>query len=125
LDSAQICQLAGDLQCVLQQNLFKTLILVTYPDSSGKYWIITGQAENVDILRKALTNVQLVAHFYDSKGNNIGGLQQVDVTPGTLKTLQTGVFNIKANTFSMNGTPAFMRPYLEFVPSLSSFRRII
>jgi hypothetical protein len=117
LDSAQICQLAGDLQCVSQQNLFKTLNLVTYPDSSGKYWIITGQAENVDILRKALTNVQVVAHFYDSKGNNIGGLQQVDVTPGTLKTLQTGVFNIKANTFSMNGTPAFMR--LEFLSSYS------
>jgi hypothetical protein len=117
LDSAQICQLAGDLQCVSQQNLFKTLNLVTYPDSSGKYWIITGQAENVDILRKALTNVQLVAHFYDSKGNNIGGLQQVDVTPGTLKPLQTGVFNIKANTFSMNGTPAFMR--LEFLSSYS------
>ena len=32
LDSAQICQLAGDLQCVSQQNLFKTLNLVTYPD---------------------------------------------------------------------------------------------
>jgi hypothetical protein len=115
LDSAQICQLAGDLQCVSQQNLFKTLNLVTYPDSSGKYWIITGQAENVDILRKALTNVQLVAHFYDSKGNNIGGLQQVDVTPGTLKALQTGVFNIKANTSNMNGTPAFIR--LEFISS--------
>jgi hypothetical protein len=95
LDSAQICQLAGDLQCVSQQNLFKTL----------------------NLLRKALTNVQLVAHFYDSKGNNIGGLQQVDVTPGTLKPLQTGVFNIKANTFSMNGTPAFMR--LEFLSSYS------
>jgi hypothetical protein len=117
LDSAQICQLAGDLQCVSQQNLFKTLNLVTYPDSSGKYWIITGQAENVDVLRKALANVQLVAHFYDSKGNNIGGLQQVDVTPGTLKTLQTGVFNIKANTSNMNGTPAFMR--LEFLTSSS------
>jgi hypothetical protein len=115
LDSAQICQLAGDLQCVSQQNLFKILNLVTYPDSSGKYWIITGQAENIDTLRKALTNVQVVAHFYDSKGNNIGGLQQVDVTPGTLKTLQTGVFNVKANTSNMNGTPAFMR--LEFLSS--------
>jgi hypothetical protein len=115
LDSAQICQLAGDLQCVSQQNLFKTLNLVTYPDSSGKYWIITGQAENVDTLRNALANVQVVAHFYDSKGNNIGGLQQVDVTPGTLKALQTGVFNIKANTSNMNGTPAFMR--LEFISS--------
>ena len=53
--------------------------------------------------------------FYDVRGNNIGRLPQVAVTPGILKILQSGVFNIKASTSVMSGTPTFLR--LEFQTS--------
>ncbi|MFL6413296.1 MAG: hypothetical protein ACJ71K_18900, partial [Nitrososphaeraceae archaeon] len=46
LDTAQLCQLAGDTQCVAKQNQFDTLNLVTKLDSTGKTWTITGQVEN-------------------------------------------------------------------------------
>ena len=53
---------------------------------------------------------RVIAHFYDSKGNNVGGgLYQAAVNPGVLKSLQSGVFNIKANTSVMKGTPSFLR----------------
>ena len=35
LDTAQLCQLAGDLQCVAKQNQFKTLNLVTAGSYKG------------------------------------------------------------------------------------------
>jgi hypothetical protein len=41
LDTAQLCQLAGDTQCVAKQNQFDTLNLVTKLDSTGKTWTIT------------------------------------------------------------------------------------
>jgi hypothetical protein len=47
LDTAQLCQLAGDTQCVVKQNQFKTSNLVTRLDSTAKTWTITGQAENI------------------------------------------------------------------------------
>jgi hypothetical protein len=104
LDTAQLCQIAGDVQCVTQQNQFKARNLLTKLDSTtGRSWIISGQAENVGSSSKTLASIQVVAHFYDSRGNNIGGLQQVAVTPGTLKALQSGVFNIKADTSRMSG----------------------
>jgi hypothetical protein len=110
LDTAQLCQIARDVQCVTQQNQFKTRNIVTKLDSvTGKSWIISGQAENVASSGKTLTSIRVVAHFYDSRGNNIGGLQQVAVTPGTLKALQSGVFNIKADTSRMSGIPVFVR----------------
>jgi hypothetical protein len=46
LNTAQLCQLAGDTQCVAKQNQFDTLNLVTKLDSTGKTWTITGQVEN-------------------------------------------------------------------------------
>ena len=42
LDTAQLCQLARDTQCVAKQNQFDTLNLVTKLDSTGKTWTITG-----------------------------------------------------------------------------------
>jgi hypothetical protein len=44
-DTAQLCQLAGDTQCVAKQNQFNTLNLITKPDSTGKTWTITGQVK--------------------------------------------------------------------------------
>jgi hypothetical protein len=111
LDTAQLCQIAGDTQCVAKQNQFKTLNLVTKPDSAtttAKSWSITGQAENI-ASAKTQRNVQLTVYFYDSKGNNVGGSYKGSVNPGTLKSLQSGAFNFKASTSAMKGTPSFLR----------------
>jgi hypothetical protein len=109
LDTAQLCQLAGDAQCVTKQNQFKTLNLVTRLDSTGKSWTISGQADNVAAGAKTQRNVQVIAYFYDSKGNNVGGSYQGAVNPTVLKSLQSGVFNFKSNTSTMKGTPSFLR----------------
>ena len=108
LDTAQLCQIAGDTQCVTKQNQFKTLNLVTKLDSTGKTWAITGQAENI-ASAKTQRNVQLTTYFYDSKGNNVGGQQKVVVNPEILKSLQSGGFSIKVSTSAMKGTPSFLR----------------
>jgi hypothetical protein len=115
LDTAQLCQIAGDTQCVAKQNQFNTLNLVTKLDVTGKTWTITGQVENR--VAKIQRNVQVTAYFYDSKGNNVGGLQKVAVNPGILKSLQSGAFNIKASTSVMKGTPSFLR--LEYQSTIS------
>jgi hypothetical protein len=94
---------------VAKQNQFKTLNLVTKLDSTGKTWTITGQAENIAAQSKTQRNVGVTAHFYDSKGNNVGGSYQSAVNPGVLKSLQSGAFNFKAGTSAMKGTPSFLR----------------
>jgi hypothetical protein len=109
LDTAQLCQIAGDTQCVAKQNQFKTLNLLTKFDETGKSWTITGQADNVAAGAKTQRNVQVIAYFYDSKGNNVGGVQEVAVNPTVIKSLQLGAFNIKASTSTMKGTPSFLR----------------
>jgi hypothetical protein len=109
LDTAQLCQIAGDTQCVDKQNQFKTLNLVTKFDATGKSWTITGQAENIAAGTKTQKNVQIIAHFYDSKGNNVGGSYQGGINPGVLKSLQSGAFNFKVSTSVMKGTPSFLR----------------
>ena len=109
LDTAQLCQIAGDTKCVAKQNQFKTLNLLTKFDETGKSWTITGQADNVAAGAKTQRNVQVIAHFYDSKGNNVGGVQEVAVNPTVIKSLQLGAFNIKASTSTMKGTPSFLR----------------
>src|SRR5919202_5545915 len=110
LDTAQLCQIAGDTQCVAKQNQFKTLNLVTKLDAAttttGKTWTITGQAENTGT--KTQTNVQVIAHLYDSKGNNVGGPYKGTVNPTALKSFQSGAFNIKASASAMKGTPSFV-----------------
>ena len=108
LDTAQLCQLAGDTQCVAKQNQFKTLNLVTKPDSTCKTWTITGQVKNI-ATTKTQSNVQITGHFYDSKGNNVGGSYKGAVNPGILKSSQLGAFNFKASTSAMKGTPSFLR----------------
>jgi hypothetical protein len=71
--------------------------LVTKLDATGKMWLISGQIQNVaKPAGKTLGNVQVVARFYDINGNNVGGLQQVPISPATLKSFQSGVFSIKA-----------------------------
>jgi hypothetical protein len=111
LDTAQLCQLAGDIQCVAKQNQFTTLNLITKLDSTGKTWTITGQAKNIAAETKTQRNVQVTAYFYDSKGNNVGGgsSYQGAVNPSVLKSLQSGAFNFKASTSVMKGTPSFLR----------------
>jgi hypothetical protein len=114
LNTAQLCQLAGDKQCVTEQNQFNTLNLVT--SLSGGSRTVNGQVENRASSEQK--NVQIIAHFYDSKGNNVGGLATAKVSPTSLKHLQLGVFNIKASTSKMSGPASFVR--LEYSSSSSS-----
>jgi hypothetical protein len=107
--------MAENIQCVTKQNQFKILNLITKLDAAGKNWIISGQVKNVATPTPsiALSNIHVIAHFYDSRGNNIGGVLEVPLTPRTLKTLQSGVFNIKADTSTMSGIPTFIRLELQ------------
>jgi hypothetical protein len=107
LDTAQLCQLAGDTQCVAKQNQFDTLNLVTKLDSTGKTWTITGQVENR--VSKTQNNVQVTGYFYDSRGNSVGGPYKGTVSPTSLKSHQLGAFSMKPSTSIMKGTPSFMR----------------
>src|SRR5919197_4934116 len=105
LDTAQLCQLAGDTQCVAKQNQFNTLNLVTKLDSTHKTWSITGQVENR--VAKIQRNVQVTAHFYDSKGNDIESYKGT-VNPTVLKSLQLGAYNMRVSTSVMKGTTSFL-----------------
>ena len=107
LDTAQLCQIAGDTQFVARQNQFNTLNLVTKLDSTGKTWTITGQIENR--VSKTQNNVQVIPYFYDSKGNSVGGPYKGIVNPTVLKSLQLGVFSMKPSMSIMKGTPSFIR----------------
>jgi hypothetical protein len=107
LDTAQLCQLAGDTQCVAKQNQFDTLNLVTKLDPTGKISTITGQVENRVL--KTQNNVQILGYFYDSKGNNVGGPYKGTVNPTVLKSHQLGAFSMKPSTSIMKGTPSFLR----------------
>jgi hypothetical protein len=82
---------------VAKQNQFDTLNLVTKLDSTGKSWTITGQVENR--VSKIQRNVQVIAYFYDSKGNNVGGPYKGTVNPTILKSLQLGAFSMKPSKF--------------------------
>jgi hypothetical protein len=107
LDTAQLCQLAGDTQCVAKQNQFNTLNLVTKLDSTGKTWTITGQVENR--VSKTQNNMQVTGYFYDSKGNSVGGPYKGAVNPTLLKSHQLAAFSMKPRTSIMKGTPSFLR----------------
>ena len=56
-------------------------------NSTGKTWTITGQVENRAV-SKIQRNVQVIAYFYDSKGNNVGGPYKGTVNPTVLKRLE-------------------------------------
>ena len=107
LDTAQLCQLAGDTQCIAKQNQFDTLNLITKLDSTGKTWSITGQVENR--VSKTQNNVQVTGYFYDSKGNSVGGPYKGAVNPTVLKGHQLGAFSMKPSTSILKGTPTFLR----------------
>jgi hypothetical protein len=109
LDTAQLCNLAGDTQCAAQQSHFKTVNLITKFDSTTKNWNINGQVENVAAGSKTQKNIGVGAYFYDSKGNNVGGSYHGAVTPTTLKSLQSGTINFKASILDMKSTPSFIR----------------
>jgi hypothetical protein len=111
LDTGQVCAAAGDVQCVTTQNLFKIFNVITKFD--GTAWHVSGQVKNVG--KQTENNVQIIAHFYNSKGGNVNGLQQVFLNPMNLKSQQQGTFNIKAPTSQMSGIPTFVR--LELVLS--------
>ena len=74
---------------------------------------VSGQVKNVG--KQTESNVQIIAHFYNSKGGNVNGLQQVFLNPMNLKSQQQGTFNIKAPISQMSGIPTFVR--LELVLS--------
>jgi hypothetical protein len=107
LNTAQLCQLAGDTQCVAKQNQFDTLNLITKLGSTGKTWTITGQVENR--VSKTQNNVQVIGYFYDSKGNSVGGPYKGAVNPTVLKSHQLAAFSMKPSTSIMKGSPSFMR----------------
>lgn len=113
VDTGQICAAAGDTACVVTQNQFKTFNLLTKLDATKTTWTISGQVQNIAKPAKTLSNIGVIVHFYDSKGGNVGGLQQVSVNPTALKASQIGLFNIKAPTSQMSGVPTFLR--LEYV----------
>jgi hypothetical protein len=117
LDTGQLCAAAGDTACVVTQNQFKTFNIITKLNANRDTWTISGQVQNI-AKQKTLTDIRVIAHFYDSKGGNVGALQQVSVNPSTLKALQTGVFNIKAPISQMSGTPSFIR--LEYQSTATS-----
>jgi hypothetical protein len=117
LDTGQLCSAAGDTACVVTQNQFKTFNIITKLNANRDIWTISGQVQNI-AKQKTLTDIRVIAHFYDSKGGNVGGLQQVIVNPSTLKALQIGVFNIKAPISQMSGTPTFLR--LEYQSTTTS-----
>jgi hypothetical protein len=83
------------------------LNLVTKLDPATKTWTITGQVENR--IAKIQRNVQVIAYFYDSKGNSIGGPYKGIVNPTVLKSLQLGAFSMKPGISIMKGTPSFIR----------------
>ena len=67
---------------------------------------------------KTQRNVLVIANLYDSKGNNVGGSYRGAVNPSVLKGVQSGVFNIRASTSIMKGTPSFIR--LEYQSTTTS-----
>jgi hypothetical protein len=76
-------------------------------DETGKTLSITGQVENR--VSKIQRNVQVVAYFYDSKGDSVGGPYKDTVNPTSFKSLQLGAFSMKPSTSIMKGTPSFVR----------------
>jgi hypothetical protein len=97
-DSKQLCLIAGDFQCVAQQNQFATSSLTTTYDSINKIWSISGTVK--DVSKFQLNNVQVTALFYDGKGNPIGNNPITNnVIPNILNTFEDGTFafNVSVN----------------------------
>ena len=109
LDSKQLCLIAGDFQCVAQQNQFATSSLTTTYDSINKIWSISGTVK--DVSKFQLNNVQVTALFYDGKGNPIS-INPItnNIIPNILNTFEDGTFafNVSVNN-DLNGiNPLFV-----------------
>jgi hypothetical protein len=109
LDSKQLCLIAGDFQCVAQQNQFATSSLTTTYDSVNKLWSISGTVK--DVSKFQLNNVQVTALFYDGKGNAVGNSAITNnIIPNILNTFEDGTFafNVSVNN-DLNGiNPLFI-----------------
>ena len=106
LDTKQICHVAKDFQCELQQNKFNTFDLTTTPDGKGN-WVISGKVQNV--VKNAINNIKVTATFYDALGNSIGTYKQGSVTPAKLVSQQYGVFHLNVLKPTQNWNPVFLR----------------
>ena len=109
LDSKQLCLIAGDFQCVAQQNQFATSSLTITYDSVNKIWSISGTVK--DVSKFQLNNVQVTALFYDGKGNPVGNAAITNnIIPNILNTFEDGTFafNVSVNN-DLNGiNPLFI-----------------
>jgi hypothetical protein len=69
---------------------------------------------NTVIAPNAISQLQIIVHFYDSDGN-IVGLSQAFTTPSKLIPMRTAIFNIKQSPSELTGAPKIFRVYYEFV----------
>ena len=106
LDTGQICQIAGDTACVLQQQNFKVKNIFT--KFVPNQWQISGWAQFLDT-RAAVRNIQLTASFYDQNGNNVGGAVVGNLSPSSLRALQLGSFQLSSDVSKMTAKPTFFR----------------
>jgi hypothetical protein len=102
LDIKQICLVAGNFNCVAQQNQFTTSSLTTTYDSNNNAWAISGTVK--DVSKFQLNNVQVTALFYDGKGNSINKSPiTAIVNPNIINPFEDGsfAFNVSVkNDFS-------------------------
>ena len=109
LDIKQICLIAGNFNCVAQQNQFATSSLTTTHNSINNIWAISGTVK--DASKSLLNNTQVTAIFYDGKGNPISiNPTTTSVTPNTINPFEDGsfAFNVSVNN-DLNGiNPLYM-----------------
>ena len=109
LDSKQLCLIAGDTQCVAQQDRFMTSSLTTIYDSTSKSWTITGTVK--DVSPDDLSNIHVTALFYDGKGNTVGNNAITSIiSPNKLQSFEDGVFSFTVSVKNdLNGkNPVFI-----------------
>ncbi len=109
LDIKQICLVAGNFNCVGQQNQFATSSLTATHDSINNAWAISGTVK--DASKAPLNNTQVTAIFYDGKGNPISiNPTTTSVIPNTINPFEDGsfAFNVSVNN-DLNGIgPLYM-----------------
>ena len=109
LDIKQTCLVAGNFNCVGQQNQFSTSSLTTTYDSINKIWSISGTVKDVN--KAQLNNAKVTAIFYDGTGNaiNINPIT-TSVTPNTINPSEDGSFTFNVSVKNdLNGiNPLYM-----------------
>jgi hypothetical protein len=109
LDIKQICLVAGNFNCVAQQNQFATSSLNTTFDAINKVWSIFGTVK--DVSKVQLNNVQVTALFYDGKGNPISKNPITSsVNPNIINPSEdaTFAFNVFANSDLNGANPLYI-----------------